>query len=203
MTPPAEEKAMVTCPKCGGTSAVYCENGYPYCAKKGCCTMMTDTEIRPIHAAIPDGEVDEIRDTVRQAREYMKANGWNPNNRGCELMTELCSCSEQAAARLTALEAENAALEAKIKAQQSHIQLHAGDCLSLDNEVNLMRSHWEEEMAENAALKAEVAEARAKAMEECAKTAETTEVGYSALHGRQRIATAIRSLSTSQGKQGR
>jgi hypothetical protein len=54
------------------------------------------------------------------------------------------------------------AADALVAAHQ-HIQLHAGDCLSLDNEVNLMRSHWEEEMAENAALKAEVAEARAKA----------------------------------------
>lgn len=31
-----------------------------------------------------------------------------------------------------------------VRQMLSHIELHAGDCLSLDNEVTLMRDHWQE-----------------------------------------------------------
>ncbi len=44
-----------------------------------------------------------------------------------------------------------------VRAMLTHIELHAGDCLSLDNEVMLMRDHWQEAEARVKELEAELA----------------------------------------------
>ena len=43
-----------------------------------------------------------------------------------------------------------------VRKMLSHIELHAGDCLSLDNEVTLMRDHWQEAEARVKDLEAEL-----------------------------------------------
>lgn len=45
---------------------------------------------------------------------------------------------------------------AEIERLRSHIQLHAGDTLSLDNEVTLMRDHWQEAEETIKELRAEI-----------------------------------------------
>jgi predicted nucleic acid-binding Zn-ribbon protein len=48
----------------------------------------------------------------------------------------------------------------EIEKMRSHIKLHAGDTLSLDNEVNLMRDHWQEAEARIRELEAELSALR-------------------------------------------
>jgi hypothetical protein len=56
-------------------------------------------------------------------------------------------------------QAEIASLHAKVAGLEQHIQLHAGDAQSLNNEVELFRQHWNEAEAEAASLRADLAEA--------------------------------------------
>lgn len=53
----------------------------------------------------------------------------------------------EAADEITALRAQLAEAQKEIERQKNYIQLHAGDTQSLDNEVELMRSHWQEAKA--------------------------------------------------------
>jgi hypothetical protein len=48
--------------------------------------------------------------------------------------------------------------DAEIAGLRSHIKLHAGDTLSLDNEVALMRDHWQEAEAQIKDMKALLAD---------------------------------------------
>lgn len=52
---------------------------------------LTDLVVEAALASAPQPACVGVgEDVVRQAREFMRANDWNPNNRACELMTALC-----------------------------------------------------------------------------------------------------------------
>jgi hypothetical protein len=178
---------------------------------------MTDTEIQPpIHAAIPDGEVDEYGEL-------------SPRERQMRARYEIHRAT--LLARLTALEAENAALKAKNETQGERLHDMADSLQFASNERAALKAEVEAKLgiidAQAGAvmraavhiydLKAEVAEARAKAIEDAAKIADQWVSDLVAAGDQfdqggdiyriggvvQDVAKRIRSLSTSQGEQER
>jgi hypothetical protein len=115
MTPPAEEKAMAHYQMTSEPGApLRCSCGDTFTNERDFASHVfpsddpaTDTEIRaPIHAAIPDGE-DEIR------KRLTERIAWH--RRRCYLSKQDCDDAAIVLARLTALEAENAALTSQGK----------------------------------------------------------------------------------------
>jgi hypothetical protein len=140
--------------------------------------MTTETEIpTPIHAAIPGGEVDEIR-----KRHEKDAATLKPEDYGIfygDWEEQLQADRATLLARLTALEAESIHFRELYNAEILRGNEMVERAVKAENELVDLE-------AENAALKAEVAEARARSIEDTRAVVEA--------------ATAIRSLSTSQGE---
>lgn len=64
--------------------------------------------------------------------------------------------------KIVKLRAENRKLNAENEKLKSTMRLHAGDCCSLNNEVELFRCHWED--AEERIVELEVENKRLKSL---------------------------------------
>lgn len=96
----------------------------------------------------PDPKVRQILDSAAFSLGVIKARG------GFILNDETSRREAEASATI-------ASLREKVEGLERHIKLHAGDTLSLDNEVRVMKSHWDD--AEERATTAEALVAQLQA----------------------------------------
>ena len=142
-------------------------------------------QVPPQQAAAREGVTTPLEDLVQRALDKMGSGEWrlilehpNPAQGTSVACVEVGQEIARRAADLTRLNAKVEELAATITQLQKWIDLHRGDTLSLENEVETMRRHWLEEEARSADLSARLARA-VEVMRDTVAVWETCTGGYS------------------------